>query len=63
MHDIFLDDEAIDLLLEKGVFLVPTLLAPLAVIEAAESTGAMPEYGIRKERKSIEIDYWLVPER
>jgi imidazolonepropionase-like amidohydrolase len=53
-HGIFLDDEAIELFLAKGAFLVPTLLAPLAVIEAAESTGAMPEYGIRKARESIE---------
>lgn len=54
-HGIFLDDEAIDLMLAKGAFLVPTLLAPLSVIEIAEKSGTMPEYGVRKARESIEI--------
>lgn len=52
-HGIFLDDEAIDLMLERGTFLVPTLLAPLAVLEAGEK-GGMPEYGVRKARETIE---------
>ena len=42
-------------MLAKGTFLVPTLLAPLAVVEIAETTGAMPEYGVRKARETIEI--------
>jgi imidazolonepropionase-like amidohydrolase len=54
-HGIFLDDEAIGLMLEHGTFLVPTLLAPLAVLEQAEVSGAMPEYGVRKARETIEI--------
>ena len=54
-HGIFLDDEAIELLLDHRTFLVPTLLAPLAVVEIGEATGAMPEYGIRKARETIEI--------
>lgn len=54
-HGIFLDDEAIELMLEKGTYLVPTLLAPLSVLEIAEATGAMPEYGVRKARETIEI--------
>jgi imidazolonepropionase-like amidohydrolase len=54
-HGIFLDDEAIDLMLERGTFLVPTLLAPLSVVEIAESSGTMPEYGVRKARETIEI--------
>jgi imidazolonepropionase-like amidohydrolase len=53
-HGIFLDDEAIDLMLKHGTYLVPTLLAPLAVLEAGEK-GGMPEYGIRKSREVIEI--------
>jgi imidazolonepropionase-like amidohydrolase len=36
-HGIALDDEAIQLMLDAGTFLVPTLVAPLAVIEAAEA--------------------------
>lgn len=54
-HGIYLDDEAIDLMLAHGTFLVPTLLAPLSVLEQAESTGNMPEYGVRKARETIEI--------
>lgn len=53
-HGIFLDDEAIDLMLEKGTFLVPTLLAPVAVLEAGEE-GGMPEYGLRKSRQVIGV--------
>lgn len=54
-HGIFLNDEIIDLMLGKGTYLVPTLLAPLAVVEAAEKDGSMPEYGVRKARETIEI--------
>lgn len=50
-HGIFLDDEVIDLMVERGTFLVPTLLAPVAVLEMAH----MPEYGVRKARETIEI--------
>jgi imidazolonepropionase-like amidohydrolase len=53
-HGIYLDEEAIDLMLKNRTFLVPTLLAPLAVLEAGEK-GGMPEYGLRKAREVIEI--------
>lgn len=53
-HGIYLDDEAIDLMLEHGTYLVPTLLAPVAVLEIGERTGIMPEYGIRKAREAAE---------
>ncbi|GEO24483.1 hypothetical protein AAC03nite_02680 [Alicyclobacillus acidoterrestris] len=53
-HGIFLDDEAIELMLEHGTDLVPTLLAPVAVLESAEKNDDMPEYGIRKCREVIE---------
>ncbi|MCC6607161.1 MAG: amidohydrolase family protein [Anaerolineae bacterium] len=54
-HGIFVDDEAIELMLKHGTFLVPTLLAPLAVLEQAEASGNMPEWGVRKSREVIEI--------
>jgi imidazolonepropionase-like amidohydrolase len=54
-HGIFLDDECIELMLEKGTFLVPTLLAPVAVLETAESSGTVPEWGVRKAKETIEI--------
>ena len=53
-HGIYLDDEVCDMMVERGTFLVPTLLAPLAVIEAGEA-GGMPEYGLRKAREVMEI--------
>lgn len=53
-HGIFLDEEAIELMLKNGTYLVPTLLAPLAVLEFGEQ-GGMPEYGIRKAREVVEI--------
>ncbi|MEK7785259.1 MAG: amidohydrolase family protein, partial [Chloroflexota bacterium] len=53
-HGIYLDDEAIELMLEHGTFLVPTLLAPLSVLEIGEA-GGMPEYGVRKAREVVEI--------
>ena len=54
-HGIYLDSEAIDLMLEHDTFLVPTLLAPVAVVEIAEATGSMPEYGVRKAKETIEF--------
>lgn len=52
-HGIYLDDEAIDLMLKQGTFLVPTLLAPLAVLEIGEK-GGMSEHAIRKAREVVE---------
>ncbi|MCA9887444.1 MAG: amidohydrolase family protein [Anaerolineae bacterium] len=54
-HGIYLDQEAIDLMLEHGTFLVPTLLAPVAVLEIGEATGAMPPYGIQKSKEVIDV--------
>jgi imidazolonepropionase-like amidohydrolase len=53
-HGIYLDNEAIDLMLERNTYLVPTLLAPIGVLEAGEE-GGMPDYGIRKAREVTEI--------
>lgn len=51
-HGIYLDDEAIEMMLERGTFLVPTLVAPVGVVEQAGKN--MPEYGVRKAREAIE---------
>lgn len=53
-HGIYLDDEVIELMLKKGTYLVPTLLAPIAVVEIGEATGAMPEYGLRKAKEVVD---------
>lgn len=52
-HGIYLDDEAIELMLENGTYLVPTLLAPVAVLEMAEE-GGMPAGAVEKSREVIE---------
>src|SRR3954467_9421360 len=47
-HGIFLDEEAIDLMLERGTWLVPTLSAPRAVLEAVGGGAALPEAMLAK---------------
>ncbi len=53
-HGIYLDDEAIELMLEHDTFLVPTLLAPAEVVEKGEEVG-MPAHAIRKAREVIDV--------
>jgi len=52
-HGMFLDDEAIELMLEHGVYLVPTLLAVVGVIESGAQLG-MPEHAIAKAQEVSE---------
>jgi imidazolonepropionase-like amidohydrolase len=47
-HGIYLDDEAIELLLAKGAWLVPTLVAPRGVLAAAEAGVPIPDASLRK---------------
>jgi len=54
-HGIFMDDEAIELMLERGAWFVPTLIAAQGVIEAAEAGAAIPEVALRKAREVVEI--------
>ena len=54
-HGIFLDDEAIELMLDKGTYLVPTLVAPTGVIKAAEAGASVPDESVRKAREVLEI--------
>jgi imidazolonepropionase-like amidohydrolase len=54
-HGIFLDDEAISMMLEHGTWLVPTLSAPRAVIAAFEGGTRLPEPIIRKAREVIDV--------
>lgn len=41
-HGVYLDDEAISMMLERGTWLVPTLMAPRGVMEAAEAGAEIP---------------------
>ncbi|HEY7600169.1 MAG TPA: amidohydrolase family protein [Candidatus Limnocylindrales bacterium] len=54
-HGIYLDDEAISLMLERGTWLVPTLVAPRGVIEAAEAGAQIPEASLAKAREVVDI--------
>ncbi len=54
-HGIFLDDEVIGEMKERGAFLVPTLVAPLWVIRNAErSPGSMLPQSLRKSKEVME---------
>ena len=53
-HGIYLDDEAIEMMLEHGTYLVPTLIAPTGVKRAADAGAAVPEAMVRKAEMVIE---------
>ena len=50
-HGIYLDDEAIDMMLRAGTWLVPTLVAPHAVLSAAASGSQLPEGVLAKAQE------------
>jgi imidazolonepropionase-like amidohydrolase len=54
-HGIYLDDEAIEMMKQRGTWLVPTLVAPLGVIEAADAGMAIPEASLAKAREVVDI--------
>lgn len=53
-HGVYLDDEAIDLMLERGTWLVPTLMAPQGVIDAAESGAPIPANIVEKAHMVVD---------
>lgn len=54
-HGVYLDDEAIQMMLDRGTWLVPTLLAPTGVVTAAEAGAQIPEAAVHKAKEVIEI--------
>ena len=54
-HGIYLDDEAIEMMLERGTYLVPTLLAPTGVLEAAEAGAHVAADSLRKAQLVTEV--------
>jgi imidazolonepropionase-like amidohydrolase len=54
-HGIYLDDEGIELMLERGTWLVPTLLAPNGVIEAADAGIQLPAGVLDKAKAVVEV--------
>jgi imidazolonepropionase-like amidohydrolase len=53
-HGVYLDDEAISMMLEAGTWLVPTLVAPQGVLDAADAGASLPEAVLRKARETVE---------
>ena len=54
-HGIYLDDEAIELMKERGTWFVPTLVAPQGVIDAAAAGVPLPPAVIDKAHRVVEI--------
>jgi imidazolonepropionase-like amidohydrolase len=54
-HGIFLDAEAIDLMLARGTWLVPTLVAPQGVIDAAAAGVVFPPGVLEKATSLIDV--------
>src|SRR5699024_9586352 len=52
-HGIYLTDEIIEQMKEQGTYLVPTLLAPISVIEFAEELG-VSAVGLKKSKEVLE---------
>lgn len=54
-HGIYLDDEAIAMMLEAGTWLVPTLVAPAGVLEAAKNGAQLPDGVLAKAQEVVEV--------
>ena len=53
-HGIYLDEEAIAMMIDRGTYLVPTLIAPMGVLEARDRGVNVPDYAIEKTKMVIE---------
>ena len=53
-HGIYLDDEAIAMMLDAGTWLVPTLVAPAAVLQMAEAGAGLPASVVAKAREVVD---------
>ena len=54
-HGIFLDDEAIELMMERGTWFVPTLVAPQGVLDAAAAGAAAAGDRSTKARMVVDV--------
>ena len=54
-HGVFLDDEAIGLMLERDAWLVPTLVAPIWVLESVDAGAQITDASIRKAREVVDV--------
>ncbi|MFK7803232.1 MAG: amidohydrolase family protein, partial [Anaerolineae bacterium] len=49
-HGVYMDDACIDLMIKKGTYLVPTLMAIVGGLEHAAVANSLPEYALAKAR-------------
>jgi imidazolonepropionase-like amidohydrolase len=54
-HGIFLDDEAIELMKDRGTWFVPTLVAPQAVLDAVDAGVQLPPAVVEKARMVVDV--------
>ncbi len=54
-HGIYLDDEAIQMMLDAGTYLVPTLTAPLGVLDAEKRGVVLPAVILDKARAVVDV--------
>lgn len=52
-HGIFLDNEVIAMMIERGVYLVPTLVAPYFIVKNAVAAG-IPAYAVEKSKNVMD---------
>jgi imidazolonepropionase-like amidohydrolase len=52
-HGIYLDDEAIEMMVKQGTVFVPTLAAPYQIVEAGEAKG-IPAHALEKSRRVMD---------
>lgn len=53
-HGIWMDEETVGRMVEKGTWLVPTLMAPVGVLNAAERGITLPSWALEKAARVIE---------
>lgn len=58
-HGIFLDEEAIELMLERKAFLVPTLNAPYQILKAGVKKG-VPPFAVEKSKAAAKAHFQSV---
>jgi imidazolonepropionase-like amidohydrolase len=54
-HGIFLDDEAIELMKQRGTWFVPTLVAPQGVLDAVHAGIQLPPAVVDKARMVVDV--------
>lgn len=52
-HGVFLDEEAIEMMVERGTYLSPTLVAPYYIVKEGTARG-IPSYMVEKSKRMVE---------